>query len=395
VRPPVNKDHLADLPPPDADARAHSAKLVANIRSAIETANGWIGFDRFMDLALYAPGLGYYTAGARKFGPAGDFVTAPEISPLFGRTLARQIAEVLQQTGGSVLELGPGSGKLAEDILAELAVLNALPDQYFLLEVSADLKERQQERLSVHCEYSRMRWLDALPENFTGVILANEVLDVLPVHLVTFVEGWAFERGVALDASGDFMWKDKLVESGPLVSLAPGIASKHLAGAPPMGYLTEISPQCSAWTRSLTQCLAQGAILLIDYGFRAAEFYHPTRTGGTLMCHYRHHAHADPFYLPGLQDITAHVDFTTVAEAAAAEGADVLGYTTQANFLLAGGIAELMREADASDAARYLPLVTQAQRLISPAEMGEFFKVLGLGKGVAAPSGFSGRPLPL
>lgn len=348
-----------------------------------------------MELALYAPGLGYYTAGARKFGPAGDFVTAPEISPLFGRCLARQIAEVLRETGGSVLELGPGSGKLAEDIMAELSAMKALPENYFLLEVSADLRERQRERLATHCEYSRMAWLEELPANFTGVILANEVLDVLPVHLVTYVEGWAFERGVALDAAGQFMWKDKLVESGPLVSLAPGIASKHLAGQPPMGYLTEISPQCAAWTRTLTACLKRGAILLIDYGFRAAEYYHPSRTGGTLMCHYRHHAHPDPFFLPGLQDITAHVDFSAVAAAGVAEGAEVLGYSTQATFLLASGLATLLQETDVTDTARYLPMTTQAQRLISPAEMGEFFKVLGLGKGITAPSGFSGRGLPL
>lgn len=348
-----------------------------------------------MDMALYAPGLGYYTAGARKFGPAGDFVTAPEISPLFGRCLARQIAEVLRETGGSVLELGPGSGKLAEDIMAELAALRTPPEKYLLLEVSADLRERQRERLSTHSEYSRMHWLDELPRDFTGVIVANEVLDVLPVHLVTYQQDWAFERGVALDATGAFMWKDKLIESGPLVSLAPGIASRHFAGQPPQGYLTEISPQCAAWTRTLTRSLKRGAILLIDYGFRAAEYYHPSRAGGTLMCHYRHHAHPDPFHLPGLQDITAHVDFTAVAEAAAAEGAEVLGYTTQAAFLLAGGLAALMQEVDASDPARYLPITTQAQRLISPAEMGEFFKVIGLGKGVVTPSGFGGRPLPL
>ncbi|MDX2218344.1 MAG: class I SAM-dependent methyltransferase [Burkholderiales bacterium] len=395
MRPPVPREKLSTLPQPDADALAHSAALTANIRNAIEAAGGWIGFDRFMDLALYAPGLGYYTAGARKFGPAGDFVTAPEISPLFGRCLARQIAEVLKQTGGSVLELGPGSGKLAEDILAELAALRVLPDEYLLLEVSADLRERQRERLSTHGEYSRMRWLDELPADFTGVILANEVLDVLPVHLVTYVEGWAFERGVALDAEGAFMWKDKLVESGPLVTLAPAIASKHLAGQPPMGYLTEISPQCAAWTRTLVQSLKRGAILLVDYGFRAAEYYHPSRTGGTLMCHYRHHAHPDPFFHPGLQDITAHVDFTAVADAGIEAGAEVLGYTTQAGFLLASGLATLLQEVDASDPARYLPITTQAQRLISPAEMGEFFKVLGLGKGVAAPSGFSARALAL
>jgi len=395
LKSPLPREQLSQLPQPDAEALAHSTALIANIRSAIEAAGGWIGFDRFMDLALYARGLGYYTAGARKFGPAGDFVTAPEISPLFGRCLARQIAEVLRETGGSVLELGPGSGKLAEDIMAELAALNALPENYFLLEVSADLRERQQERLSSHGEYSRMRWLDELPNSFAGVIIANEVLDVLPVHLVTYVEGWAFERGVALDASGAFMWKDKLVESGPLVALAPAIASKHLAGQPPMGYLTEVSPQCAAWTRTLASCLQRGAILLIDYGFRAAEYYHPTRTGGTLMCHYRHFAHPEPFFHPGLQDITSHVDFTAVAEAGVEAGAEVLGYTTQAGFLLASGLPMLMQELDAADPASYLPMTTQAQRLVSPAEMGEFFKVLGLGKGVAAPSGFSGRPLPL
>ncbi len=348
-----------------------------------------------MDRALYAPGLGYYAAGARKFGAAGDFVTAPEISPLFGRCLARQIAEVLAETGGEVLELGPGSGKLAEDILAELQAIDALPSRYSMLEVSPDLRERQQARLRDHPAFDRMVWLDELPEHFNGVIIANEVLDVLPVHLVTYVEGWAFERGVALDAQSNFMWKDKLVESGPLVKLAPDIASRHLAGAPPAGYLTEISPQCTAWTRTLTRCLLRGMILLVDYGFRGAEYYHPTRTGGTLMCHYRHYAHPEPFFHPGLQDITAHVDFSAVSDAGVAEGAEVLGYTTQAAFLLAGGLAELMQEVDAADSARYLPVVTQAQRLISPSEMGEFFKVLGLGKGVAAPSGFSGRPLPL
>jgi SAM-dependent MidA family methyltransferase len=348
-----------------------------------------------MDLALYAPGLGYYAAGARKFGPAGDFVTAPEISSLFGQCLAGQIAEVLAHTGGDILELGPGSGKLAEDILTALRERNALPDRYCLLEVSADLRERQRACLAALPEADRLHWLEALPETFTGVIIANEVLDVLPVHLVHYIEGWAFERGVALDEQGHFMWKDKLVESGSLVKLAPAIASRYLEGNPPAGYVTEISPQCAGWTRTLVEHLARGAILLIDYGFRGAEYYHPSRSTGTLMCHYRHHAHPDPFFLPGLQDITAHVDFTAVAEAGVAAGAEVLGFATQANFLLMAGLPQLMAASDPSDAAKHLALTTQAQRLVSPAEMGEFFKVLGLGKGVAPLSGFGGRPLPL
>lgn len=395
MKTPLSRSQLPQLPDPGPDAHAHSQALVACLHRAIDEAGGWIGFDRFMELALYSPGLGYYAAGARKFGPAGDFVTAPEISPLFGRCIAGQIAEVLAQTGGDILELGPGSGKLAEDILCELRFRQALPGNYGLLEVSADLRERQKQRLSALPEAGRLRWLDALPDDFTGVIIANEVLDVLPVHLVHYIEGWAFERGVALDGQGAFMWKDKLVEGGPLVRLAPAIASRYLEGNPPAGYLTEISPQCAGWTRTLVGKLARGALLLIDYGFRGAEYYHPSRTAGTLMCHYRHHAHPDPFFLPGLQDITAHVDFTAVAEAGVEAGAEILGFATQANFLLMSGLPALMAASDPADAARHLALTTQAQRLVSPAEMGEFFKVLGLGKGVAPLSGFSGRPLPL
>lgn len=385
------------MPAPSAEALAHSQSLRQHIVRDIEQAGGWITFARYMDLALYAPGLGYYSAGSRKFGQGGDFVTAPEISTLFGQCLARQIAEVLRETGGDVLELGPGSGKLAVDILDELRRLGATPARYLLLDVSADLRERQRERLAALPEYSeaRIHWLDALPENFTGVIIANEVLDVLPVHLVQYVDGWAFERGVSLE-NGEFAWRGKLVENGPLVKEAPRIASEYLQGTPPPAYTTEICLAAPAWTQSLVRSLQRGALVLIDYGFRASEYYHPTRAQGTLMCHYRHYAHGDPFYLPGLQDITAHVDFTLVAKAASEAGAEVLGYTTQANFLLGCGMADLLTGTDPSNTASYLPLANQAQRLISPAEMGEFFKVLALGKGVATSlTGFSGRGLPL
>lgn len=385
------------MPEPGPDPLAHSHALQRLIAQDIERSGGWISFARYMDLALYGPGMGYYSAGARKFGQGGDFVTAPEISTLFGQCLARQIAQVLGETGGDVLELGPGSGKLAFDVLNELRALGVAPERYLLLDVSADLRERQRDRLASLPEYAggRIEWLDALPEQFTGVIVANEVLDVLPVHLVQYVDGWAFERGVCVE-NGAFAWRGKLVEHGPLVKEAPRIASEYLQADPPAGYTTEICLAAPAWTQSLVRCVERGAIVLIDYGFRAAEYYHATRTQGTLMCHYRHYAHGDPFYLPGLQDITAHVDFTLVAKAAGEAGAEVLGYTTQANFLLACGLPELLARADPADVTTYLPLANQAQRLVSPAEMGEFFKVLALGKGIESPlMGFSGRGLPL
>jgi SAM-dependent MidA family methyltransferase len=397
LKTPLSKDQLGKLPEPTADALAHSQIVKQHIMRDIEQAGGWISFARYMDLVLYAPGLGYYSAGAHKFGQGGDFVTAPEISALFGQCLANQIAEVLRETGGSVLELGPGSGKLAFDILNALRGLNATPEQYLLLDVSADLRERQRDRLAHLEEFraGRVQWLDALPDDFCGVIVANEVLDVLPVHLVQYVDGWAFERGVCVE-NGEFAWRAKLIEQGPLVKEAPRVASEYLQGDPPAGYMSEICLAAPAWTQSLVGSLRKGAILLIDYGFRAAEYYHPTRSQGTLMCHYRHYAHGDPFYLPGLQDITAHVDFSLVAKAAGEAGADVLGYTTQGGFLLKAGLTELLQNADPSNAAAYLPLANQAQRLISPAEMGEFFKVLALGKNVTTPlRGFAGRGLPL
>jgi SAM-dependent MidA family methyltransferase len=387
------------VPLPDADALAHSAACTAMIQREIATAGGWISFARFMALVLYAPGLGYYAAGARKFGAAGDFVTAPEISVLFGQCIARAVAESIRATRGDVLELGPGSGKLACDMLRELASIDALPGRYFLLEVSADLRERQQQAIATLPPHlaSRAVWLDTLPATFSGAIVANEVLDVLPVHLVQFSGARAAERGVGVDEFGDFIWIDKSPLPDELERLKPRVNG----GVPGMSvavgdYLTEFSPAVAAWVSSLAHTLTHGVMLLIDYGFRRAEYYHESRSTGTLMCHYRHHAHTDPFLYPGLQDITAHVDFTDVAEAGIAAGLTLEGYTSQAQFLLAAGIADLLSTYSPDDAATYLPITNQAQRLLSPAEMGEFFKVIGFSRGNCGLAAFNqARPLPL
>ncbi len=368
------------------------------IGAEIAKADGWISFARFMELALYAPGLGYYAAGARKFGAAGDFITAPEISPMFGQCLARAIADTVRATNGDVLELGPGSGKLACDVLRELDTIDALPKRYLLLEVSADLRQRQQQaiaQLPAHLA-ALAHWIDALPENFDGAIIANEVLDVVPVHLLTFLGGWIFERGVVVEENGNFKWRDVPALPKSLVEPVARIQSGFANNMPPDGYLTEVAPAVDGLVASLAKMLRRGCLLLVDYGFRRAEFYHESRRSGTLMCHYRHFAHTDPFYLPGLQDITAHVDFSSVAEAAIAQGLELIGYTSQAQFLLQAGITELMAGHDPAHAASYLPITNQAQRLLSPAEMGEFFKVIGFSRGdVSVPALAMARPLPL
>lgn len=370
------------MPVPSAEALAHSQACVAMLRDEIKRANGWLSFATFMDRALYAPGLGYYAAGARKFGAAGDFVTAPEISSLFGQCVANSIRETILATHGNLLELGPGSGKLAFDTLLALDHLNALPEKYYLLEVSADLRERQREKLATlpaHL-FVRCEWISSLPTDFVGAIVANEVLDVVPNHLIMFGAGQIFERGVALK-NDQFIWQDVPALPSDVQKMVEIVNHDHFAHAAPVGYLTEFAPQAAALTASLVNCLSTGVILLIDYGFRRAEFYHPSRTTGTLMCHYRHHAHPDPFFYPGLQDITAHVDFTAIADAGVAAGGELLGYCTQANFLLAAGIADAISQYDPRDAINYIPITNAAQRLLSPAEMGEFFKVIAFTKG--------------
>ena len=398
MRPSLPRNQSNLLPEPTGDALTHTAACAAMLRDEIAKENGWLSFARFMDLALYSPGLGYYAAGARKFGAEGDFVTAPEISSLFGQCLAQSIAEVLRETGGDVLELGPGSGKLGVDVLLALNELGTLPDKYYLLEVSADLRERQRQVLATLPSHLALHavWLNELPQDFTGAVIANEVLDVVPVHLVTFSSGWSFERGVAVK-DGAFAWQDVPALPTELNGPVAHIQREYLNQAPPDSYLTEVAPAVGGLIRSLAQSIRHGALIFIDYGFRGAEFYHPSRVTGTLMCHYRHYAHTDPFRFPGLQDITAHVDFTAVADAGAAAGLQLLGYTTQANFLLASGLTDRLNRVDPSAASDYLRLTNQVHRLVSPAEMGEFFKVIGFGKGLKLPITALqiARPLPL
>jgi SAM-dependent MidA family methyltransferase len=358
--------------------------LCRRIAGEIAASGGWIGFDRYMDLALYAPGLGYYTGGAAKLGASGDFVTAPELSSLFSATLARQFAELLPAAGGDVLELGGGSGRMAADLLMALDALGRLPARYLILELSSDLRARQQQRIGALPDRisRRVQWLDRLPERFSGVIVGNELLDALPVHLVVRREEGDFERGVVCRDEG-FAFEDRPLLEGELSRAARTLEL-------PAPYLAEIALRARALVRSLASLLERGVVLFIDYGFGRAEYYHPQRSRGTLMCHYRHRAHDDPFFLPGLQDITAHVDFSAVARTAVQAGLALLGYTTQAHFLINLGITELLARTPPEQPADYLPLAAQTQKLLSPSEMGELFKVIALGRGIGLPlSGFA------
>jgi len=365
----------ANLPAPDAEAIAHSEMLAQKIKTEIAGNQGWIDFARYMQLALYAPGLGYYSGGAKKFGHGGDFVTAPEISPLFAQCLARQAAQVLEATSSDLLELGAGTGSLAAELLLELERLQRIPGRYLILEVSAHLREVQQRTLAARLPpdlFSRVHWLDALPQNFSGMILANEVLDALPVHVVkTSVDG-PLELGVVASDQG-FAWSERPLANAQLQTLLAGLDL-------PPDYVTELCPAANGLVSSLAQMLESGVMLFIDYGFPRREYYHPQRNQGTLMCHYRHYAHDDPFLYPGLQDITAHVDFSAVAQTARANGLELKGYCGQAQFLINCGITELLSRVSPHDMALYAPLASQAQKLLSPAEMGELFKVMALGK---------------
>lgn len=363
----------AELPPPDPDAIAASRTLLERIGAELAASGNWISFARYMELALHEPGLGYYAAGARKLGRGGDFVTAPELSPLFARTLARQVAEILEP-GEAVLEFGAGSGALAEVITQELSV------PYLVLETSPELKERQQQRLG-----KRVRWIERLPQHFRGVMIANEVLDAMPVHAIAWTAAGILERGVCANEN-QLAWADRPA-AGVVLSNAQSIDIEM----PPSGrYESELALLARLWMRSLGRILERGALLVIDYGFPAREYFHPQRSMGTLACHYRHHVHGDPFYLPGLQDITAHVDFSALSLAAAEGGLEPLGYATQAQFLVSCGITELLAAQNPADTARYLPAASAVQKLLSPSEMGELFKVLAVGRGVERPlTGFA------
>jgi SAM-dependent MidA family methyltransferase len=372
----------ASLPVPSADALAASAALARHMAARIAADGGWIGFDRFMELALYAPRMGYYAGGAHKFGAAGDFVTAPQLCAAFAQTLAAQVAQLLALSSPQIIEVGAGSGLLASDLLLELEQRHCLPERYGILEVSGELRARQQQTIAIRAPtlLPRVRWLDRLPEHFDGVVLANEVLDAMPAHLVLWQGETIAERGVAV-ADGEFTWRNRPA-SGRLLARAQVLADECAIAA---GYCSEISLLAPTWVTEWAAILGCGALLLIDYGFPRREYYHPQRDAGTLMCHYRHHAHDNPFYLPGLQDITVHVDFTAIVEAACGAGLELLGYTTQASFLFNCGLTEIVSRTPVTDSLRYLPLANAVQKLISPAEMGELFKVIAVGKGISEP----------
>ena len=365
------------LPEPTPDGRAHSERVAERIREEI-AASGWISFARYAEIALYAPGLGYYSAGAKKLGKAGDFVTAPEISPLYGQTLARQVLQVLQGGFEEVLEVGAGSGALAATLLEELERSGKPPRSYLILELSADLRERSRDTLAARVPHllERVAWLNRLPPAFSGVVLGNEVLDAMPVHVVRVNGGKIEEGGVGVRGGRlDWSWR---VASGEVLAAARALEL-------PEGFRTEVALAARAFVRSLADVLERGVALFVDYGFPRKEYYHAQRREGTLMCHYRHHAHADPFFLPGLQDITSHVDFSAVAAAAREGGLELAGYTSQAQFLVNCGITEVMARTPAEDRPAFLPLANQANRLMSPAEMGELFKVIALSRGFSAP----------
>jgi SAM-dependent MidA family methyltransferase len=398
---------VTTLPPLTAEEQAHSRRVVEHIRAFMEARGGVIGFDAWMRLALYAPGLGYYSAGATKIGGAGDFVTAPEVSSLFSRCLARQAADVLRVTGGGILELGAGSGRMAADVLTELLALDAVPDHYYILEVSADLAARQRQRLArLPPELARrVQWLDRWPEDeshraMRGVVLANEVLDAMPVERF-ILQGEAGEQrvralGVTLAGEG-FAWHE--TAASPELDHAVRGILESLPAPLPDGYVSEICLAFQPWMASLAAQLEQGVALLVDYGLPRAQLYHPERVDGSLRCHFRHRAHDDPFINVGLQDITAWVDFTRVAEAADSADLELLGFATQAGFLIGAGMEPLLTmEMDlaAEDPRRQAQLAGEARRLMLPGEMGEIFKVIALGRGFDHElAGFSTQALSL
>ncbi len=364
------------LPTPTAEELAHQEQLAQRLREEMAAAGGAIPFDRFMELALYAPGLGYYAAGKHKFGELGDFVTAPELGPLFARCLARPCRSLLAgQGGGEILEVGAGSGVLAADLLRELESLGQLPEHYLILELSAALRARQAETLrqKVPHLFGRVRWLDELPRDFRGLVLANELLDAMPVTRFKITETGINELYVGRE-NQRFVWREKIANEPVRARIEP-------LGLMP-GYISEINLRAEAWVRSVADVLKQGVLLLIDYGFPRAEFYHPQRAQGTLMCHYRHQAHDDPLRLVGLQDITAHVDFSAIAEAGIDAGLELLGYTSQAAFLLGSGLEQIMSASDPGDTRAHFELTQQIKKLTLPHEMGELFKVMALARGV-------------
>jgi len=367
---------LAQLPPPTGDEIAHSKRLVDFLIAEIEQQGGVISFRDYMQSVLYQPGLGYYSAGLGKFGAAGDFITAPEISSLFGNTLARQCEMIFEQGAArNILEFGAGNGRLCEQILTSLGRACT----YSIIELSADLRLRQQEYLQscLGAEvFARVSWLDQLPKEFSGIILANEVLDAMPVHLVSKDQQW-FEPGIGFDGKG-FNWCRYADDSEAVTAIGQIESAQALL---PAGYTTEVNLNYRPWLNALRECCNQVVMLIIDYGYEQAQYYHPERSSGTLVCHYRHRSHADALVYPGLQDITASIDFDAFADAAIDCDFNLCGYTTQGQFLLAGGLLEEAGNAvPGSDTRGQLETAQQIKTLTLPTEMGERFKVIGLHK---------------
>jgi SAM-dependent MidA family methyltransferase len=375
----------ADLPALTPDEAEHSARLEARVRDEISRAGGWISFARYMQLALYEPGLGYYSAGARKLGAAGDFVTAPEVAPVFSRCLAVQCEEVLRSLGsGDVLELGAGSGVMAAELIAELARRDCLPARYRILDVSADLRERQRATLAAAVPQllERVEWLDRLPEDFTGIVVANEVLDALPVERFVVRGGVVNALGVTSQL-GRLEWSEARA-SAALADAVRGV-ERDMDATWPDGYTSEINLGLADWLAALAASVRRGVLLFVDYGLPRREFYAAERSDGTLLCHFRHRFHDDPFTRIGLQDITAWVDFTAVAEAGQAAGLELAGYATQAHFLIGCGLGEFLADVSGLDVVSRVNLSRQAMVLTLPGEMGERFKAIALVKGYDSP----------
>jgi SAM-dependent MidA family methyltransferase len=383
---------LPDLTPEEA---AHSAALLERVRAEIVAAGGWMDFRTYMNLALYAPGLGYYSAGARKFGAAGDFITAPEVAPVFSRCLGVQCADVLRTLGADsrVLELGAGSGVMAAELLLELERQDALPAEYLILDISADLRERQRETIAARAPHllARVRWLDMLPEPFVGMIVANEVLDALAVERFSIRDGDVHALGVAYEYGRLTLAE---VRAGSRLRQAVRAIEQDIGRPLPDGYESEVCVGLDDWMGSITACLERGVALFIDYGLPRREYYAAERSTGTLLCHFRHRFHDDALDRVGLQDITAWVDFTAVAAAAEAAGCEVAGYTTQAHWLIDCGLGEFVANVETLGLVERLNLSRQAMVLTLPGEMGERFKAIALAKEYDAPlRGFATRDL--
>jgi SAM-dependent MidA family methyltransferase len=385
---------VGDLPEPNIEAQEHSRRLSELILAEIDREGGSIGFDRYMEIVLYQPGQGYYSAGKDKFGRYGDFVTAPQVSSLFSQCLARQCEAILQHiSGGSILELGAGTGVMAADVLEALEGLGRIPERYYILELSAELRQRQDETLKgrVPHLYPRVTWLDTLPQTrFRGVVLGNEVLDAMPALCFRLKKGVVFERRVTFSAKGHFIWTEQT--AGPTLKTTVEHIMEQLPEALPADYCSEVNLRLRPWVKAMGAILEQAVMILIDYGYPRHDYYHPQRYQGTLLCHYRHLAHDDPFFYPGLQDISTNVDFTAVAEAADDAEMCLLGYTSQAQFLLSNGLDKVFCDVD--DQRLQLEYSQQIKRLTMPSEMGERFQVIALGKAFDKPlQGFGLRDL--